>query len=605
MTIIIALLMATLMPLGFLYAIKAIDFYQTGNLKFIAISGVWGVIAYLLAAQINPALISNGFASRDMVLRYIGPIIEEVLKGIILIVLIRRTEFKYFLDGAIYGFTIGIGFAIFENFEYVLGHSSVAIELAISRVLSTNLIHATGSALIGIALGLARFDRSRLSRALYLIGGLVLAITIHSGFNNMVNDRVALLFAVIAGFTGAGAIALAARRGFKDEESWVHEKITDTEGVTRGEAEVVQRLDDVNQLLAPLAERFGVEKASQCEKFLFVQAQLAIQTKMMDKLQDENMRRALEKQMKDTRKQMDVVRRQVGSYAMLYLRNIFPDNDPTIMNLMKSRIEASAAVNKDKVGTGIWDLNDRLKINQLKRSFLFQGLSDKALDAIAQMVREHKLVEDDVLVRRGETGDSIFMINTGWFKVVTEDANGGELIINKTGPGEIIGEMALLDEAPRSATVIALAPAKVFELKKDAFQEILDQRPDVALALINGISSRLRFSTTYIQKAIDWSQKIAAGDYSFIEYTQQQNSKDAESDADKADQLLSAFFQMVESVKAREDDLKQRLEKLELKIDESRRKQEFEELTGTDFYANLKAQAKKMREQRIANQDEE
>lgn len=604
MTIALALTMAALLPLAFLYVIRTIDFYQTGSIKFILISGVWGVIAYLLAARINPALIANGFASRDTVLRFIAPMIEEILKGLILVILVRRTEFKYFLDGAIYGFAVGIGFAIFENFEYILGSSSVAIELAISRVLSTNLIHATGSALIGIALGLARFDRSRLSRALYLIGGLVFAITIHSGFNNMVNNRVALLFAFIAGFTGAGAIALVARRGFKDEESWVHEKITTTEGVTQGEAKVVQRLDEVNQLLAPLAERFGEEKAAQCEKFLFVQAQLAIQGKMMDKMHDEKMRLSLEKQMKDTRKQINVIRRQVGSYAMLYLRNIFPDNDPTIMNLMKSRIESSAAINKDKVGTGIWELNDRLKINQLKRSFLFRGLSDQALEAIAQMVREHKLVEDEVLVRRGDTGDSLFMINTGWFKIVTEDAQGGELIINKSGPGEIIGEMALLDEEPRSATVIALAPAKVFELKKDAFQEILDQRPDVALALINRISSRLRFSTTYIQKAIDWSQKIAAGDYSFIENTQT-NSKDTESDDNKAEQLLSAFFQMVESVKAREEKLKQQLEKLTLEIDDTRRKQEFEELTSTDFYATLKKKAKEMRAQRMANQGEE
>jgi hypothetical protein len=54
----------------------------------------------------------------------------------------------------------------------------------------------------------------------------------------------------------------------------------------------------------------------------------------------------------------------------------------------------------------------------------------------------------------------------------------------------------------------------------------------------------------------------------------------------------------VRSVKAREDSLKQQLEKLTIEIDEARRKQEFEELTSTDFYANLKEQAKKLREQR-------
>lgn len=241
---------------------------------------------------------------------------------------------------------------------------------------------------------------------------------------------------------------------------------------------------------------------------------------------------------------------------------------------------------------------------QLKNCFLFQGLSEEALVTVAQKASIHELAQGEVLMRRGEVGNSLFMINEGWFKIVTEDARGDELIINKTAPGETIGEMALLDEAPRSASAIALTPARVLELKKDAFYEILDQRPDVALTIIRGLSSRLRFSTTYIQKAIDWSQKIAAGDYGFIENTQQTlSSKD--SDEDKAAQLLSAFFQMVRSVKAREDELKQQLQRLTLEIDEARRKQEFEEIVGTDFYANLKEQAKRLRAQRAASQDEE
>jgi CRP-like cAMP-binding protein len=241
--------------------------------------------------------------------------------------------------------------------------------------------------------------------------------------------------------------------------------------------------------------------------------------------------------------------------------------------------------------------------SQLKNSFLFRGLPDEILKTVAQKASLRQLAEGEVLMRKGEAGDSLFMINEGWFKIVAQDAQGGELVINQTGPGETIGEMALLDEAPRSATVVAISDAKVLELKKDAFQKILNQRPDVALTLIRGFSSRLRFSTTYIQKAIDWSRKIAAGDYSFIENTQQ-ILKGSESDDDKATQLLSAFFQMVRSVKAREDELKQTVEKLILQIDEVRRKQEFEEITNTDFYANLKEQARKLRAQRAENEEE-
>src|SRR5689334_16568561 len=151
-------------------------------------------------------------------------------------------------------------------------------------------------------------------------------------------------------------------------------------------------------------------------------------------------------------------------------------------------------------------------ISQLKKTSLFSGLSNDALSALAQKTSTRKLKKDDVLMRKGETGDSLFLIHEGWVKIVTEDSKGDELILNKCGPGEAIGEMALLDRGPRSATVIATEDASVLELKQDAFQEIMDQRPDVSLSIIRKYSERLRFATTYIEKAIDWSQKTAAGD---------------------------------------------------------------------------------------------
>ena len=257
-----------------------------------------------------------------------------------------------------------------------------------------------------------------------------------------------------------------------------------------------------------------------------------------------------------------------------------------------------------KANQSIINMSDETIISQLKKSFLFRGLPNEVLIELGHKATRHELAKDEVLMHKGDVGDSLFMINKGWFKIVTEDANGSELIINQTGPGETIGEMALLDRAPRSATAIASSDAEVLELNQDAFYEILDQRPDLALELIRSFSSRLRFSTTYVQKAIEWSQKISAGDYSFIENSQMMKRAEG-TDEDKAGQLLSAFFQMVHNVKDREDQLKKQVEKLTLQIDEARRKQEFEEITSSDFYADLKEQAKKLRAQRAAQQGKE
>ncbi len=236
-------------------------------------------------------------------------------------------------------------------------------------------------------------------------------------------------------------------------------------------------------------------------------------------------------------------------------------------------------------------------LTQLRSTSLFRGLSDEMLATLAERAVMRKLAPNDILMKKGEAGDSLFLIHTGWVKIVTEDSKGDELILNKCGPGEIIGEMALLDSEPRSASVIALEDAEALEVKQSAFQDALDKDPDISLSIIRSYSNRLRFSTTYIEKAIDWAQKIAEGDYSFIDQTQPL-SKNAQTADDKATQLLSAFFTMVRKVKEREDGLKQQLEQLSFEIDQARRKQEFEEITGTEFYAKLKEQAKNLRQKR-------
>lgn len=239
------------------------------------------------------------------------------------------------------------------------------------------------------------------------------------------------------------------------------------------------------------------------------------------------------------------------------------------------------------------------EIVRLKKAFLFQGLPDEALEVLAQKMTHQKLATNEVLFRRGDQGDSLYIIEEGRIKIVREEGKGGEVILNHCGPGEAIGEMSLFDLEPRSASVIAVTNSQVLQLKREAFFELLDQRPDVSLVLLQSLSSRLRFASTYIQKAIEWSQKIAEGDYSIMD--QIQPEQEAESDEDRAKQMLSAFFQMVKGVKAREDQLKQQVQKLTLAIDEARRKQEFEELTGTEFYSKLKLQAQKIREQRKDN----
>lgn len=236
-------------------------------------------------------------------------------------------------------------------------------------------------------------------------------------------------------------------------------------------------------------------------------------------------------------------------------------------------------------------------LEKIHNADFFGQLSNDALEAVAAKTTLRRFPGGDALMRKGDPADSFFLILEGHLKIVTTDARGEEIIINKVGPGETIGELALVDERPRSAGAIALDEVEALEMTKDAFFDLLNDRLDVSLGILRGFSHRLRFSTTYIEKVIDWSQKTAEGDYSFLEQTQPITDRPG-TDDDKAAQLLSAFYSMVRKVKAREEGLKQQVEKLTFEIDQERRKKEFEEITGTEFYARLKEQAQTIRKKR-------
>lgn len=240
-------------------------------------------------------------------------------------------------------------------------------------------------------------------------------------------------------------------------------------------------------------------------------------------------------------------------------------------------------------------------LQKIRETEFFKELSGDASAAVAAKASVRRFAPGEAMMRKGDPADSFFVILEGHLKIVTTDARGDEIIINKVGPGESIGELALVDERPRSAGVIALDDVEALELTRDAFFDLLDDRVDVSLGIMRGFSNRLRFSTTYIEKVIDWSQKTAEGDYSFLEQTQPITNR-VGSDDDKAAQLLSAFYSMVRKVKAREENLKQELERLTFEIDQERRKREFDEITGSEFYSKLKEQAKSLRQKRNSGQ---
>ncbi len=248
-------------------------------------------------------------------------------------------------------------------------------------------------------------------------------------------------------------------------------------------------------------------------------------------------------------------------------------------------------------------MDDDLK-KFLQKTDWFRNMPPEVIESLSKKIEHHRLKKGEALITIGDQGDSVFIIRQGWVKIVIPDEKEGEIVINHLGPGEFVGELSLVDQKPRSASVIALSePFEAVELRRDDFIELLNQFPMMGLYVISNISNRMRFTLTYLDKAIHWSYKIAEGDYSFAaeEISKAQSTyivDNTRPDEIRANRFLSAFFQMVQEVQEREDLLMQKVRELSIKIDQSKRDEELDLLTRTAFFQKLKMETKQIREER-------
>lgn len=130
---------------------------------------------------------------------------------------------------------------------------------------------------------------------------------------------------------------------------------------------------------------------------------------------------------------------------------------------------------------------------------LFSGLDKKELRVIANSCQERKFPAGSVLMQQGDTGAGLFVITSGHVKITQAvDPDRAEENLGTAGPGDVLGEMALLDDLPRSATVTATEDVTTLILPIWDFRSSLRSNPDIAVKLLATLSHRLRKAESHV-----------------------------------------------------------------------------------------------------------
>ena len=128
----------------------------------------------------------------------------------------------------------------------------------------------------------------------------------------------------------------------------------------------------------------------------------------------------------------------------------------------------------------------------LQKVPLFSQLGPADLQRVLEVARERAYPKNSVILFEDDPGDSLFVVNEGQVKVVLIGEDGREVILSVLGEGDFFGEMALIDDEPRSAHVIAMNDSTLLVLRREDFQGLLMQTPGIALAMLRELTRRLR-----------------------------------------------------------------------------------------------------------------
>ncbi len=499
----LAYLIAASVPLLVIYLITALDIFQTVRQDILWACLLWGGTGAVgLAYVVNTASVSVfGFVFTSTVT---AAITEEIWKGLVLFYFISRPRFRYFVDGVIYGAAVGVGFAMTENFFYILiDADGEVLSLVVKRVLSSSLMHVFASGILGLCLGLLR-RQSRARRPLWLLVGILGAIFIHGAYNNIIQHLQGvdlLLVGMGIGIGGSGVIGGLVRWGLRQERARFSRSLpSDLIGADRrvmkgyGGAQLRHILEDIQTT-------FGPEKSDLIRRWMVCQANIAILRNNLANTPSDRLRRAWETEIGQLDAKADALQAQISPYALGFLRGLLPEDpaaewdgfademaklDPLRVHTFDLFMAASRAAQTLSAG----ELAARAA--WLSSVHIFAGVPPEDLENLARAITARDLPKGATLFHKDDPGDALYLVQQGYLDIVTEDAAGHTMLLGRVGVREVVGELALLDGRPRAATVRATVPGRVWMLQRGHFMMFLGSRPHVMLAILRHMAASIR-----------------------------------------------------------------------------------------------------------------
>ncbi len=137
--------------------------------------------------------------------------------------------------------------------------------------------------------------------------------------------------------------------------------------------------------------------------------------------------------------------------------------------------------------------------DNLRNVSLFSTLKENQIETISRILFVNSFYRNQVIFQEGETGDSLFVVLKGKVRVCLYDEEGREYILDVINKDGFFGELALIDELPRSANAIAMESSELLIIRRPDFLKILLENPTITIEILKVLSRRLRVADERIR----------------------------------------------------------------------------------------------------------
>jgi RsiW-degrading membrane proteinase PrsW (M82 family) len=505
----LSLTLSLAIPLLIVYILWLFDLYALNRMRMVILALIWGGIAFGISLFLQSVLVRAGWINYIQLVQWIAPAIEEILKGLFILLLVWHARVHSVSEGLTYGFASGIGFGITENIFYVVTNPTQPLTVATARIVSSTLMHAVASGLLGAAV--SRTSVQIDMRRRQFTQGLLTAVGLHLIYNHLAL-AISGLYLILVGMTiGIGGLWIIWQHihvDLREQARQIRQYFQSH--LPTGEVDALLNPDMVIEKLKSQSGIFSSSTIHILEEYVRLMARRAMLERYQLPTEAGHHSARFQLQLDQIDQSLQKLHQEMGIYARLWLRSVLPSSESELWMALGT---------ETKLDTTTHDLLQRLSINEaiisheelrgrialLQNCTLFSKLAWPDLRDLGLLMEHNRFEVGDLILTASLQYDNLYLVKSGVTVATIATQHQGNIVVSTYTAGDCFNEHGLITGITGSEQVEAVSKGELYRLRRDDFVSLVYGRPHIGINMIQGLVGQVQQRTALIQ----WVQDTA------------------------------------------------------------------------------------------------